>query len=96
MRSNRLFIAPLTAMALSGGVWAQSTAPSVDQQQESAVSREQAEQIALRHVPGQVEEVEEDTWNGEAVWEVTVESEDGEDYEIVINSNTGRIVEVDS
>ena len=95
MRINRMLITPITAMALSSGLWAQST-PSGERQKEPAVSREQAEQIALRQVPGRVEEVEEDTWNGEAVWEVTVESEGGEDYEVVINSDNGRIVEVDS
>lgn len=94
MKANLTVIASLAAITLSGGLWAQST--TLEQQAEPTVSREQAEQIALRHVPGRVEEVDQDTWNGELVWEITVESEDGYDYEVHINPDNGRIVEVDS
>lgn len=100
MTTTKMIVAPLCAMALSAGAWAQTTippgeTPSGEEQGELAVSRDHAEQIALRHVPGRVEAVEQDTWNDEIVWEVRVESEDGQDYEVVINADNGRIVEVD-
>lgn len=94
MKAILTVITSLTAITLSDGLWAQST--TLEQQAEPAVSREHAEQIALRHVPGRVEEVDQDTWNGELMWEITIESEDGEDYEAHIHPENGRIVEVDS
>ena len=92
----RMLITPFAVLALSTGALAQTATPPAEEQRGRAISRDHAEQIALRHVPGQVEEVTEDTWNGGVAWTVTVQSEDGEDYEVVIDADNGRIVEVDS
>lgn len=85
------------ALALTGGLaWAQIDArPGEKRHGEPPVSREQAEQIARRHRPGQIKEITLETRDDLRVWEVHVDALDDEgDYEIIINSNSGRILEV--
>lgn len=96
MRVDLKVITMMIAMALSDELWAQSQEPPREPEPAlSDISLEEAKQIALRHVPGEIVDVGEDTWNEQPVWEVEVESEDGWDYVVYINPENGRIVQVD-
>lgn len=96
MRINLMVLTLITAMSLSPALWAQPQLPPREPEPEPPdISIEEAKQIALRHVPGEIVDVEVDTWNEQPVWEVEVESVDGWDYIVYINPENGRIVEVD-
>ncbi|KNF09584.1 peptidase M4 domain-containing protein [Gottschalkia purinilytica] len=55
---------------------------------------ETAIRIALRQVPGRVIKAELDTENGLLVYEVKILTDYGV-YEVKINADTGRIIEID-
>lgn len=64
-------------------------------QDDPAISREQAEQIAIEQTPGRVEEADLESWDGRMVWEVEVEAEGDRDYDVVLDAETGEIIETD-
>lgn len=83
---------PLLAAGLiaSGGALAQESSGA-----DTAISRERAEQIALEQQPGRVEESDIETSDGRTVWEVEIETEDGRDYEVKIDAQTGEVLEIE-
>ena len=63
--------------------------------QGAAITADQAREIALRQRPGRVEEVDLENDDGRTVWEVEVETERGQDFEVSIDAATGEVLEVD-
>lgn len=59
------------------------------------ISSAQAQQIALEQVPGSIIGVELDADDGVVFWEIEVRSTDGLLYDIEIDANSGRVLEVD-
>ena len=59
------------------------------------ITIEEAMNIALEQVPGQVVKVEMDTEKGVRVYEVDIVTAQGVKYEVAVNMNTGEIVEIE-
>ncbi|WP_313956966.1 PepSY domain-containing protein [Bacillus sp. FJAT-22090] len=59
------------------------------------VSVEQAVQIALQRIPGQVMHVDLDMENGLLVYEVFIATAQNRVYEVEVNAKTGAIVDID-
>jgi uncharacterized membrane protein YkoI len=59
------------------------------------ITIEEAMNIAMEQVPGQVVKVELDTEKGVQVYEVDIVTAQGVKYEVAININTGEIVEIE-
>lgn len=76
--------------ALVGAVSAQSVANA------TGLTLEQAIEIALLEVPGEVLEAEMDQEDGLVVFEVEIQSETGEEFEIEVAGATGEILEVEA
>lgn len=60
----------------------------------SRISIEDAMDIAMEQLPGEVIKVELDTENGRLVYEVDIITAQGIKYEIEIDAQTGRIVNI--
>ncbi|HLR79228.1 MAG TPA: PepSY domain-containing protein [Bacillota bacterium] len=58
------------------------------------ISIEEAMRIALERVPGEVVKIELDTEQGVIVYEVDIVTNQGIEYEVVVDRNTGRIIEI--
>lgn len=58
------------------------------------ISPQEAAQIALQTIPGQLLGVELDTENGRLVYEVDIRTNYGV-YEVVVDAYTGSIIEID-
>jgi uncharacterized membrane protein YkoI len=58
------------------------------------ITQEEAIEIALRHVSGEVLQAQLDRENGILVWEVYIRNSYGV-YEVKIDSNTGRVIEIE-
>ena len=76
--------------ALAGTVSAKSAAEA------TGLSEEQAIEIALLEVPGEVEEIELEREDGMWVYEVEIMSADGQEYEVEIAADTGDVIEVEA
>lgn len=61
----------------------------------SRISIDDAMEIALEQIPGEVVKAELDTENGTLVYEVDIINMQGLKYEIVIDTQTGRIVKLE-
>ncbi|MBM7610032.1 putative membrane protein YkoI [Lysinibacillus composti] len=59
------------------------------------ISAQQAQQIALGRVPGQILHVDLDMENGILVYEVYIMTPQNRVYEVEINAKSGRIVKVE-
>ncbi len=59
------------------------------------ITIEEAMDIALQQVPGQVVKVELDSKNGMQVYEVEIITSQGSKYEVEVDVNTGGIVDID-
>ena len=64
-------------------------------QNNQRISSQQAQQIALGRVPGQVLHVDLDMENGVLVYEVYILTAQNRVYEVEINARTGRIIKVE-
>ena len=86
--TTRTLLAGILALALgvtASRALAQAPAPRI--------TMEQAERIALDHVPGStVESIERDSEGGTVVYEVELRAADGVEHEIVIDANDGRVI----
>lgn len=80
----------VVAAALVGTVSAQ-TAATV-----TGLTEEQAVEIALLEVPGEVQEVERETEDGATVYEIEILNADGQEFEVEIAADTGAILEVEA
>ena len=76
--------------ALVGAVSAQ-TAAAV-----TGLTEEQAIEIALLEVPGEVQEIELETEDGATVYEIEIIKADGKEYEVEIAADTGAVLEVEA
>lgn len=69
------------------------TSASALAQTRTSITMEQAERIALDHVPNAtVESIERDSEHGSTVYEVELRAADGTEHEIVIDANDGRVL----
>ncbi|MCR6106142.1 PepSY domain-containing protein [Salipaludibacillus agaradhaerens] len=59
------------------------------------ISAQEAINIALERLPGEVVDVELDTEQGILVWEIEILTPQGVKYEVYVNANTGEIVKVE-
>lgn len=59
------------------------------------ISVEQATQIALQQIPGQVMHVDLDMENGVLVYEVFILTAQNNIFEVEVNARTGAIVEIE-
>ncbi|MBR3119072.1 PepSY domain-containing protein [Oceanobacillus profundus] len=64
--------------------------------QEVNITVEESKEIALTRVPGTVEEVELEDEDGYLFYEVEVDARDGNEYEILIDAETGDVIAVES
>ncbi len=83
-------IGKLTAAALlaTAGALALATTAST----EEGITLEQAIEMARQARPGTVEEVERDTKDGVAVWEVKIKGDDGQKWELYYSIADGKLV----
>ena len=59
------------------------------------LSADQAIQIALQRIPGQVLHVDLEMENGVLVYEIYILSPQNKIYEVEVNSRTGRIIKIE-
>ncbi len=83
----------LTGLVLAGGLVGAVSAQTVAR--ETGLSEEQAVEIALLEVPGEVQETELEREDGTMVYEVEILTVDGQEFEIEIAADTGAVLEVD-
>ncbi|MEM7470729.1 MAG: PepSY domain-containing protein [Pseudomonadota bacterium] len=88
----------LTGGALTGLVFAGVIGSMVSAQtvaDATGLTEDQAIEIALMEVPGEVTEVEKERDDGEQVYEIEILGADGIETEIKIAAQTGEILEVE-
>lgn len=59
------------------------------------ITKQQAQEIALKRVPGQIQHVDMDLENGVLVYEVFILTPDNRIFEVEIVAKTGRIIKVE-
>ncbi|MFP3727795.1 PepSY domain-containing protein [Priestia filamentosa] len=59
------------------------------------ISIQQAQQIALQRVPGQILHVDMDLENGILVYEIFILTSQNRVYEVEINGKTGRVLKIE-
>ncbi|WP_088006327.1 PepSY domain-containing protein [Indiicoccus explosivorum] len=57
----------------------------------AAISKDEAQQLALDAVPGTVTETEADGENGTPVYEFEIAAEDGNEFSVEVNAETGDV-----
>ncbi|WP_195572830.1 PepSY domain-containing protein [Paenibacillus sp. 1001270B_150601_E10] len=70
------------------------TPPAPSKKPAGKITKQQAIDIALAKVPGTVEDVDVDRDNGKIVYEIEIDSHNGEDVDVKVSS-TGVILDVD-
>ncbi len=58
----------------------------------SAITKEQAVEMALKAHPGKVTKAYEDTKKGKKTWEVKIDGADGKKWEVYYEIKTGQLV----
>ncbi len=76
--------------ALVGTVSAQSAADA------TGLSEEQAVQIALLEIDGDVQEVELEREDGKMVYEIEILNAEGQEFEVEIAADTGAVLEIEA
>ena len=76
--------------ALVGAVSAQSAAEA------TGLSEEQAIEIALLEIPGDVQEIELEKEDGALVYEIEILGDSGQEFEIEISADTGTVIEIEA
>jgi uncharacterized membrane protein YkoI len=61
-------------------------------QSQASIDRSQAEQSALKEVPGTVKDAELGNENGYVVWELTIAADSGTNQEVEVDAGNGRIL----
>lgn len=59
------------------------------------ITKQQAQEIALKRVPGKIQHVDMDLENGVLVYEVFILTPDNRIFEVEIAAKTGRILKVE-
>ena len=83
----------LASLLLAGGAIGAVSAQTVAA--ETGLSEEQAIQIALLEVPGEVQEVELEREDGMQVYEIEIVSVDGIEFEVEIAADSGDVLEIE-
>ena len=68
---------------------------AIDEVLATGITADDAIRLALAQVPGIAIDVEIDINDGRPYWEVDVRSLDGDLYDVEIDAQTGRIIEID-
>lgn len=63
--------------------------------QRATVSLSQAIEIALREVPGTLDDVELDDENGQDVWEVKIDTPGDDDVKVYVSTTEERVIRID-
>ncbi len=56
------------------------------------ITKEQAMAMALAEHPGQVTKAYQETKRGKTLWEVKIDGDDGQKWELYYNADTGELV----
>ncbi len=91
IKKLKKYVIPTFAVTMIGVV---SSTPMASAN-EIYVTAEESKEIALNTIPGTVEEVELENEDGLTVYEVEVQAEDGNEYDVIIDAQTGNIIEVE-
>ncbi|YCA46530.1 PepSY domain-containing protein (plasmid) [Bacillus sp. JZ8] len=59
------------------------------------ISVQQAQQIALQRIPGQILHVDMDMENGTLIYEIFILTSGNRVYEVEINGRTGRVLKIE-
>ena len=87
-----------TALTITSAFGALALASDDDRQPQDgdyAFSKEQAVEMALMDHPGQVEKAYLEHKRGQDLWEVKIDGDDGKEYEVYYDANTGEHVKTD-
>lgn len=63
--------------------------------QEVNITVEESKEIALERIPGTIDEVELENEDGYLFYEVEVDAAGGDEYEILIDAQTGEVIDVE-
>jgi uncharacterized membrane protein YkoI len=88
--TSGIFASVLAAAGVASVASAQTNVP------EPAFTVEQAMEIALAEVPGEVQETELEREDDMLVYEVEILTADGEEMEVEISADTGEILEIEA
>lgn len=94
MDKKNAALGALAGLALTGAAVGSVSAQSVAEA--SGLTMQQAIEIALLEVPGEVQEAEIDNEDGMMIYEVEILDADGQEFEIEIAADTGAVIEVES
>lgn len=64
-------------------------------QHRQRITKQQAQSIALQHIPGEVLHVDMDLENGVLVYEVFILTSDNRIFEVEILAKSGRVIKID-
>ena len=92
---NKTFVAggALAGLVLTGAV--AGTVSAQTAADATGLSEEQAIEIALLEVPGDVEEVELEKDDGVMIYEIEILGADGQEFEVEIAAADGTIIEIE-
>lgn len=98
MNNTKKLIAAATLAGLTALSTGLSLASSEDKEilaQGGMITKEQAIEKALAEYPGKVKKAYMETKRGRKVWEVQVRAEDGEEWELYYDAETGELVKAE-
>lgn len=84
----------LSGLLVAGGLVGAVSAQTVAAQ--TGLTQEQAVEIALMEVPGQVQDVELDDEDGAQVYEIEILTADGNEMEVEIAADSGNVLEIEA
>ena len=94
MEKKNVVIGALAGLALTGAVAGSVSAQRVAEA--TGLSMEQAIEIALLEVPGEVQEAELEREDGVMVYEIEILDANGQEFEIEIAADTGEVIEIEA
>ncbi len=94
MNTKRIAGSALAGLALTGALMGAVSAQTAAET--TGLSEEQAIEIALLEVAGDVQEVELEKEDGMMVYEVEILNADGQEFEVEIAADTGVVLEVEA
>ena len=90
MDKNIIAGGALAGLVLAGALAAQTAAEATE------LTKEQAIEVALLEIPGQVQEVELEDEDGMPVYAIETIKATGEEFEVKIAAGTGAVVKVEA
>ena len=82
----------VTTTAFAAGEAPAIPAPAASVPAKTAITKEQAVEMALKAHPGQVTKAYEDTKKGKKTWEVKIKGDDDQKWEMYYEIATGELV----